>query len=44
MGDPVISGSVAAITLAVLAVVALGAGVFPARHAARLDPATCLRG
>ena len=44
MGEPIISGSVAAITAGVLAVVALGAGVFPARQAARLDPATCLRG
>src|SRR6185369_15207258 len=44
MGDPVISLGVAAITVAVLAVVAVGAGVFPARQAARMDPATCLRG
>jgi putative ABC transport system permease protein len=44
MGDPVISGGVAALTAGVLALVALGAGVFPARQAARLDPATCLRG
>jgi putative ABC transport system permease protein len=44
MGDPVISAGVAVITASVLAVVALGAGVFPARQAARLDPATCLRG
>jgi putative ABC transport system permease protein len=44
MGDPVISAGVAAITASVLALVALGAGVFPARQAARLDPATCLRG
>ena len=44
MGEPVISGSVAGITVAVLALVALGAGVFPARQAAQLDPATCLRG
>ncbi|HSJ10556.1 MAG TPA: ABC transporter permease [Longimicrobiales bacterium] len=44
MGVPVISGGVAAITAGVLALVALAAGVFPARHAARLDPATCLRG
>jgi putative ABC transport system permease protein len=44
MGDPLISGSVAGITAGVLALVALGAGVFPARHAASLDPATCLRG
>jgi putative ABC transport system permease protein len=44
MGDPVISAGVAAGTAAVLALVALGAGVFPARQAARLDPATCLRG
>jgi len=44
MGVPVISGGVAAITTAVLAVVALAAGVFPARQAARLDPVTCLRG
>ena len=44
MGDPVISSGVAAITASVLALVALGAGVFPARKAARLDPTTCLRG
>jgi putative ABC transport system permease protein len=44
MGEPVISGGVALMTAAVLAVVALAAGVFPARQAARLDPATCLRG
>lgn len=44
MGDPVISGGVAAMTALVLAVVAFAAGVFPARQAARLDPATCLRG
>ena len=44
MGEPVISGGVAAITAAVLAVVAFAAGVFPARQAARLDPVTCLRG
>jgi putative ABC transport system permease protein len=44
MGEPVISAGVAAVTATVLALVALGAGVFPARQAARLDPATCLRG
>ena len=44
MGEPVISAGVAALTTAVLALVALAAGVFPARQAARLDPATCLRG
>lgn len=44
MGDPVISAGVAAITASILALVALGAGVFPARQAARLDPATCIRG
>ncbi|HUF51953.1 MAG TPA: ABC transporter permease [Longimicrobiales bacterium] len=44
MGDPVISGGVAAGTGAVLALVALGAGVFPALQAARMDPVTCLRG
>jgi putative ABC transport system permease protein len=44
MGEPVISGTVAAGTALVLALVAFGAGVFPARQAARLDPATCLRG
>jgi putative ABC transport system permease protein len=44
MGRPVISAGVAAITVAVLAVVSLVAGVFPARNAARLDPVTCLRG
>jgi putative ABC transport system permease protein len=44
MGYPVISSGVATITASVLALVALWAGVFPARQAARLDPATCLRG
>ena len=44
MGYPVISGGVATITAGVLALVALAAGVFPARHAAKLDPITCLRG
>lgn len=44
MGRPVISVGVAMATMALLAVVALAAGVFPARHATRLDPATCLRG
>jgi putative ABC transport system permease protein len=44
MGYPVISSGVATITATVLALVAVGAGVFPARQAARLDPATCLRG
>lgn len=44
MGYPIISSGVALITTAVLALVAVGSGVFPARQAARLDPATCLRG
>ena len=44
MGEPVISGGVAAMTAVVLALVALAAGVFPARQAAHLDPVTCLRG
>jgi putative ABC transport system permease protein len=44
MGKPIISGGVATLTAAVLALVALAAGVFPARQAARLDPVTCLRG
>ena len=44
LGDPVISAGVAGVTVLVLALVAVGAGVFPARQAARLDPATCLRG
>jgi putative ABC transport system permease protein len=44
LGDPVISLGVAAGTTALIAVVALAAGVFPARHATRLDPVTCLRG
>jgi putative ABC transport system permease protein len=44
MGYPVISSGVALITALVLALVAVGSGVFPARQAARLDPATCIRG
>jgi putative ABC transport system permease protein len=44
MGEPVISGGVAGMTTVVLALVALAAGVFPARQAAHLDPVTCLRG
>ena len=44
MGRPIISGGVAALTTGVLALVAVAAGVFPARQAARLDPVTCLRG
>jgi putative ABC transport system permease protein len=44
MGEPIISGGVAAMTAVVLALVALAAGVFPARQAAHLDPVTCLRG
>ena len=44
MGKPVISGAVAVGTGLVLAIVALAAGLFPARAAARLDPVVCLRG
>ena len=43
VGTPVISGQVAAVTMALLAFVAMLAGFFPARRAAGLDPVECLR-
>ena len=44
MGRPVLSLSVIAVTVAVLGAIALAAGFFPARKAARLDPVKCLQG
>jgi putative ABC transport system permease protein len=44
MGEPVISLSLTAVTLAVLGAIAFAAGFFPARKAANLDPVRCLRG
>ena len=43
VGVPVISGKVAAITMALLMFVAVLAGFFPAKRAAALDPVECLR-
>jgi putative ABC transport system permease protein len=42
-GKPAISPIVALATIALLAVIALFAGFFPARRAANLDPVECLR-
>ena len=42
LGKPELSGSVWLITFAVLALVGLLAGLFPARRAARLDPVRAL--
>ena len=43
VGTPVISLQVAAVTMALLAFVAMLAGLLPARRAAALDPVECLR-
>ena len=43
VGTPTISLQVAAVTLALLAFIAMLAGFFPARRAAALDPVECLR-
>ncbi len=44
VGDPVISPGVAGTTVAVLGLIALVAGWFPAREAALLDPVRAIRG
>jgi putative ABC transport system permease protein len=43
VGTPAISPEVAATTMILLTVIAVFAGFFPARKAARLDPVDCLR-
>jgi len=43
VGTPTISLQVAAVTMSLLAFVAMLAGLLPARRAAALDPVECLR-
>ncbi len=43
VGDPVVSPSVAGITIAILGAIGLLAGYFPARDAARLDPVVAMK-
>jgi putative ABC transport system permease protein len=43
MGHPIFSRAVAAVTVAILVVIALAAGIFPARAAADVDPIEALR-
>jgi putative ABC transport system permease protein len=44
VGRPVLSGTVMAATLGLLAMVAFAAGLLPARQAARVDPVEAIRG
>jgi putative ABC transport system permease protein len=43
IGTPAVSPAIAAATIALLAMIAFMAGLFPARKAASLDPVECLR-